>query len=210
MFTGLIEEIGRIVKVEIDSKTGQTILTISASVVLKGVALGDSIAVNGVCLTVTSFDHATKQFTVGLSAETLQRTTFDRVKVNDRVNLEKSLTMASHIGGHFVQGHVDGTGVITNRVIDGDCVRITITAPESVVRLIVEKGYIAIDGTSLTVTAVTDSSFSVMLIQYTLKRVILGDKKVGDRVNLEADILGKQIVSYLDKYLANSTIKSKL
>ena len=205
MFTGLIEEIGHFVSVTVDKKTHQTILVISATVVLKDVQLGDSISVNGVCLTVTAFTNTT--FTVGLSAETLQRTTFAKVTASDAVNLERSLTGASHIGGHYVQGHVDGTATITARTIDNDCIRYTFTPQpqySQLIRYIVEKGYIAIDGVSLTVTAVTATTFSVMIIQYTQAKIIMTNKNVGQLVNIECDIMGKQIVAYLDAYMTRT------
>jgi riboflavin synthase len=206
MFTGLIEEIGTILNLYKDSASQQTILVISAKVVLEGVSLGDSIAVNGVCLTVTSYDA--NQFTVGLSPETLQRTNLGSLKTNSLVNLERSLTANSKIGGHYVQGHVDATGEIIKSEKNADSLRIVIETSPQVTQYVVEKGYIAVDGTSLTVVAVTDTSIEIMLIQYTQQKVTLAKKSVGERVNLEADIMGKQIVAYLQKY--DKAIKAKL
>ena len=213
MFTGLIEEIGIVTAVHIDPVTGQTVLTISASAVLHGVVLGDSIAVEGVCLTVTSFTHSS--FTVGLSPETLRRTTFASLRPPHPVNLERSLTPTSHIGGHFVQGHVDCTGELTIVQADGDALRVVVRAPASLLQYVVEKGYIAIDGASLTVVRVEEGKqaggegeLEVMLIQYTQQRVTLARKQSGQRVNLEADVMGKQIVAYLDRY--TKALKARL
>lgn len=203
MFTGLVEEIGQVQSVHRDPASGQLILRIRANAVIDKCQLGDSIAVDGVCLTVTAFDQ--KHFTVGLSRETEQRTTLASLKVASKVNCEKSLTLAQPIGGHLVQGHVDTTATIAKRAVDKDCLRITfkLDSPQQL-RYVVEKGYVAIDGTSLTVTAVDDSdcSFSVMVIQYTQTRVTLPLKQLNQSVNVEFDIIGKQIVAHLERYNA--------
>jgi len=208
MFTGLIEEIGIILSVSVHPTTHQTILVIQCSVILPNIAVGDSISVNGVCLTVTSFTSST--ITVGLSPETLRRTTFQLLKSTDAVNLERSLTPSSHIGGHYVQGHVDGVGSITTIQQDGDAMKVIIATTPALIKFIVEKGYIAVDGTSLTVVNVNtnNNSFEVMLIQFTQQKVILSRKRIGDKVNLETDILGKQIVAHLERYLPQ--IKAQL
>ncbi len=208
MFTGIIETLGSILTISI-SPAGQTILEIASYSpgLLSGVALGDSIAVNGVCLTVTKFDLEALEFTVGLSPETLKRTNLGDLRVGSLVNLEKSLTAATKVGGHFVQGHVDGTGKIRKSEKNGDALRVIIECPAEILKFIVEKGYIAIDGISLTVVSVDSDSFEVMLIQFTQSKVALTNKSVGERVNLEADIMGKQIVSYIERYVK---IPSKL
>jgi riboflavin synthase len=213
MFTGLIECLGSISHIAISS-AGQTILTIVSQheVVLQGCQLGDSIAVNGVCLTVTQFSLKTLEFTVGLSPETLKRTNLVDLSVGSLVNLEKSITATTKIGGHFVQGHVDGTGKIKTSEKNGDSLRIVVECSPELLKFIVEKGYIAIDGISLTVVSVNQEtqSFEVMLIQYTQQKVALTKKHVGERVNLECDIMGKQIVAYLERYMKAGLIKAKL
>ncbi len=220
MFTGLIEDIGVVTDVRIDPTTKQTILTIHASspTLLSDCQLGDSIAVNGCCLTVTHFNRTTQSFTVGLSPETLRRTTFTTLTPNTnstnttaaRVNLERSLTPTSRVGGHYVQGHVDGVGRVRLMQADGDALRVVVACPAAVLQYVVEKGYIAIDGTSLTVTRVDEQQgeLEVMLIQYTQNKITLPKKQVGEGVNLEADIMGKQIVAYLQKY--TKSIQAKL
>jgi len=210
MFTGLVEEIGVIISVHQDEKTKQWILVIQASVVLEGVKLGDSIAVNGVCLTVTAFDHKKKQFTVGLSPETLRRTNLGDLKAAPRgfkglssldasciVNLERSLAANGRVGGHFVQGHVDGVGTIVQFKPELDSLWVTVrTSPELMV-FIVRKGYITVDGTSLTVVDTGPDWFSFMLVQYTQSKIIVPKKKVGDKINLEVDIIGKYVQSIM-------------
>ena len=212
MFTGLIEDIGVVTDVHIDPTTHQTILTILTSTphLLSDCHLGDSIAINGCCLTVTAFHPTSRTFTVGLSPETLRRTTFAAVGRGAAVNLERSLTPTSRVGGHYVQGHVDGVGRVKVMQKDGDAMRVAIDCPASILQYVVEKGYIAIDGTSLTVTRVDEQQgeLEVMLIQYTQGKITLPKKQLGEGVNLEADIMGKQIVAYLQKY--NKSIQAKL
>ena len=213
MFTGLIEDIGTITAIHIDPQTQQTILTIQSTPTLNFLTdchLGDSIAVNGTCLTVTHYNPTTHTFTVGLSPETLRRTTFTTVTVGSAVNLERSLTAGSRMGGHYVQGHVDGVGRVAVMERDGDALRVVIACSLVILQYVVEKGYIAIDGTSLTVTRVDEQKgeLEVMLIQYTQSKITLPKKQVGEGVNLEADIMGKQIVAYLQKY--NKSIQAKL
>ena len=211
MFTGLIEEVGVVSSISVHPTTGQTLLLISASKVLHNVALGDSIAVDGVCLTVTSFTP-NASFTVGLSPETLRRTSFAHLRPSSPVNLERSVTPSTPLGGHFVQGHVDATGRISRLEKDGDALRVVVAAPQSVLQFVVEKGYIAVDGVSLTVVRVDEGKgeagtgeggawgeLEVMLIQYTQAKITLPRKRVGDLVNLEGDILGKHIVAFLHK-----------
>ncbi|CAI5505343.1 unnamed protein product [Closterium sp. Naga37s-1] len=155
--------------------------------------LGDSIAVNGTCLTVTTFDSSS--FVVGLAPETLRRTNLGDLKEGSPVNLERSLRADSRLGGHFVQGHVDGTGVITNKRPEGDSLWLTVQCDPSLLKYIVPKGYIAVDGTSLTVVEVNDeeSWFTFMLVAYTQQKIVVPGKQIGDRVNLEVDIVGKYV-----------------
>lgn len=189
MFTGLVEEMGVVAKIK---RTDDSFdLSVAASTVIEGVSLGDSIAVNGVCLTVTTFTD--EGFTVGLAPETLKRTNLGDLKEGDPVNLERSLLPSTRIGGHFVQGHVDATGVIKSFRPDHDALWLTIETEPALMRYIVTKGYVAIDGTSLTVVDTGPDWFNVTLIDYTQSKIILPRKKPGDRVNLEVDILAKYV-----------------
>ena len=191
MFTGIVEEVGRVQRLwQID---GGWQLRVAAASVLADVQLGHSIAINGTCLTVTEFNSDT--FTVGLSPETLRCTNLGDLLPAAEVNLERSLAANGRIGGHFVQGHVDGTGVIAKKQAEGDSLWLTIEASPDLLRLIVPKGYVAIDGTSLTVVDVTSTYFTFMLVAYTQTHITLPRKPAGDRVNIEVDILGKYVKS---------------
>ena len=200
MFTGLIEEMGAVKDVRRQGDSYE--MSISATEVLDGVKLGDSICVNGVCLTVTAFDA--NSFDVGLAPETRVRSNLGDLKAGDPVNLERSLTPSSRMGGHFVQGHIDGTGVIESFRKDEDALWMTIKAPEHLMRYIAPKGFIAIDGTSLTVVDVGDDWFNVTLIAYSQTKIIQPGKKPGDRVNLEVDIVAK----YLERLVASEGAQS--
>ncbi len=189
MFTGIVEETGTTVRIMRTAEGYQ--MTFRAEEVLSGTRLGDSIAVNGTCLTVTALDA--DSFTVGLAPETLDRTNLGSVGEGDAVNLERSLTPNSRIGGHFVQGHVDGLGIVTSLRPDRDSVWVTVKVDPGLMRWIVPKGYIALDGISLTVVDVHDDLFTVMLITYTREHVTLADQSVGYGVNVEVDILGKYV-----------------
>ena len=194
MFTGLVEEMGTIAAVTRtdDSYT----LVIRARTVLDGVKFGDSINVDGVCLSVTDFDD--DSFTVGLAPETLKRTSLGRLAQGDGVNLERAATPATRLGGHYVQGHVDATGEIVEFREDHDALWVTIrTAPE-LLKYIVTKGYITIDGVSLTVVETGADWFNVTLIAHTRELIVLPRKKQGDLVNLEVDIIAK----YVEKLVA--------
>ena len=191
MFTGIVEEVGRVQRLwQID---GGWQLRVAAASVLADVQLGHSIAINGTCLTVTEFNS--ESFTVGLSPETLRCTNLGDLLPAAEVNLERSLAANGRIGGHFVQGHVDGTGVIAKKQPEGDSLWLTIEAAPDLLRLIVPKGYVAIDGTSLTVVDVTSTYFTFMLVAYTQTHITLPRKPAGDRVNIEVDILGKYVKS---------------
>lgn len=188
-------------------------MTISdAQVVLEDVHLGDSIAVNGVCLTVTEFDDAKTTFKVGVAPETLRRTNLGDLRAGSNVNLERAVAGHVRFGGHFVQGHVDTIAKIVKKEPDGNAVSFTFKLREpEYIQYVVEKGFIAIDGTSLTVTAVDDdeATLSVMLIAYTQEKVVVAAKNVGDDVNIEVDLMGKlvekQIRYQITKQLAKQT-----
>lgn len=193
MFTGIVEEIGS-VKSLLEVMGGWS-LTIGAQTVLGGAHLGDSIAINGTCLTVTALTEDT--FTVGLSPETLRRTNLGDLRANGEVNLERSLMANGRVDGHFVQGHVDGTGVVRSFRPEGDSLWVTIESAPDLLRYIVPKDYIAVDGVSLTVVEVFPDAFTFMLVAYTQQHIILPRKPLGSRVNLEVDVLGK----YVEKFI---------
>ena len=185
MFTGIIEEVGRVTSVQ----SGR--LTIAAGDILRGLELGGSMAVNGVCLTIASLD--TKAFSVDIMQETIGRTNLGLLAVRDEVDLERPLTLGKPLGGHLVQGHVDNTGRVAAVLRNGEEMIIKFEAPSDVMRYIVRKGFIAIDGISLTVVELDTSSFQVSVVDYTRKHTTLGSRRVGDRVNLEADIITKYV-----------------
>lgn len=189
MFTGIVEEVGTVRAIDIESP--QDGLTIEARRVLSDAKLGDSIAVNGTCLTVTRLYR--DAFTVGMMPETLRRTNLGDLRPGDTLNLERPLQPESRLGGHFVQGHIDGTGVVSAVNQDGTALAIRVTAPPHVLKYVVEKGFIAIDGVSLTVTEVDESGFGIGLISYTQENVADGLKTVGHEVNLEVDVLAKYV-----------------
>ena len=193
MFTGIVEEVGTIDT--ISRGANSAVLIIRAEKVLAGTKVGDSIAVNGVCLTVTSFDH--ERFTADVMHETLNRSSLAQCKRKSPVNLERAMPANGRFGGHIVAGHVDGTGQITEKKRDDNAVWIRVEAPPEVLRYVVEKGSVTIDGISLTVAAVTAHDFSVFVIPHTAEVTTLGSKKEGDIVNLETDIIGK----YVEKLL---------
>lgn len=170
-------------------------LKIHAKTILEDVKLGDSIAVNGTCLTVTEFDTQLNEFTVGLSPETLRKTSLVELEPGSLVNLERAVRPVDRMGGHFVQGHVDGTGEIVSMEVEGDSLWVKVKADKSILQYVVPKGFIAVDGTSLTVVDVCDdgSWFNFMLVAYTQQHVVIPLKKVGQKVNLEVDILGKYV-----------------
>lgn len=170
-------------------------MRVRARKVLEDLKLGDSVAVNGACLTVTRFDAS--GFTVDLSPETLRRTNLGEARPGDRVNLERALRPTDRMGGHYVQGHVDAVGAIAERRREGDSLVVRIGCPQELSRYVVEKGFIAVDGVSLTVTGRGDGWFAVSLIPFTQRVVTLGDKAVGEKVNLEVDIMAKYVESLL-------------
>lgn len=196
MFTGIVEEIGRVEA--LTEEGGSVLLRIAAQTVVQDVRLGDSISVNGTCLTVTEFGGA--GFTVGLSPETLRRTNLGELQAGDGVNLERALAVGSRMGGHYVQGHVDGVGTIVARRTEGDSLWMTFEAPGELLPYLVAKGFVAVDGISLTITERREATFSVALVAYTQSAVTLPHKQVGDRVNLEVDVIAKYVESLVRPY----------
>ena len=189
MFTGIIEEVGTVSRVQRSGSS--SFIEIQAKKVLEDIHLGDSIAVNGVCLTVTHFDSSI--FRADVMNETLSRSLLGSLTTGSPVNLERAMAANGRFGGHIVSGHIDGTGTVTDIRNDGIAVWYTVSAAPELLHYIVEKGSIAIDGISLTVAKVTDTSFSVSIIPHTAAQTILGTKKAGDTVNLENDIIGKYV-----------------
>jgi len=185
VFTGIIEEVGRVASAQSNS------LTISASQALCGMEAGGSIAVNGVCLTITGFN--TGSLSVDIMPETLMRTNLGLLCVGDEVNLERPLALGGRLGGHLVQGHVDDTGRVTAINREGGAMLIRFEAPPQVMGYMVEKGFIAVDGVSLTVVTKDTSSFQVAIVDYTRRHTTLGSKRVGDLVNLEVDVIAKYV-----------------
>lgn len=223
MFTGVVEEIGRVVSVRRESagckiKIAVEPLTVnckaSENLALHGLRIGDSIAVNGVCLTVTDFDDCS--FCADVMPETLRSSTLGALKFNDAVNLERALLVvgmldgqidertnvqtSGRLNGHIVTGHIDGTGVIASMREEGNAVIVSVRVTAEILKYIVMKGSVALDGTSLTISKLQGNEFSVSLIPETRRRTVLGMKRVGDSVNIECDILGK----YVEKFLCGS------
>ena len=189
MFTGIIEEMGTVSSIAEGSLSA--VITIQASKVLEGSQTGDSIAVNGVCLTVTSIHGSF--FTADVMAETLRRSSLGSLSKGSHVNLERAMPMNGRFGGHIVSGHIDGTGTVVSKVKEDNAVWVKINASQDILKDIVLKGSVAIDGTSLTVAGLDDSTFSVSVIPHTASETILLQKSTGDIVNLENDIIGKYI-----------------
>lgn len=189
MFTGIVEELGTVAAVE--DQADAIRLTIRAEAVLADVRLGDSIAVNGCCLTVAETDGAT--WTADVMAETLDKTSLAGVRPGDRVNLERAVTPSTRLGGHIVQGHVDGVGEILDRTPSEHWEVVEVSLPEHLAKYVVDKGSIAVDGVSLTVVSAAADRFTISLIPETLARTTLGLRRSGDRVNLETDILAKHV-----------------
>jgi riboflavin synthase len=200
MFTGIIEEIGVVANIQRTSKS--FVLSIEAKKILNDVHLGDSIAVNGVCLTVTSFSG--KLFTVDVMPETVKASSLNSVKRGSKVNLERAMSAGGRFGGHFVSGHIDGTGIIKSKKSLENAIYYEIEAEPGLLKYIILRGSVAVDGTSLTVFAVTESSFTLSIIPHTLSESILGLKGSGDIVNIECDMIGKY-VGHLIKNLSNDT-----
>ena len=193
MFTGIIEEIGSVISSTLTGGSGE--LRIGAALILKGCKLGDSIAVNGVCLTVTRI--ARREISFDVSAETLRRSNLGPLKRDDQVNLERALAADGRFRGHMISGHIDGTGNLNNRRREGNAIIFTFSAPPAIAHYLIEKGSIAIDGISLTITALAGDSFSVAVIPHSLQQTTLGKKNIGAVVNLENDLVAK----YIEKLL---------
>ena len=207
MFTGIVEEIG-IVK-SVQSK----VITIEANKIFDDLHLGDSVAVNGTCLTVSSFDN--KIFNADVTQETLNRTNLGSLKNGSRVNLERAMTLSGRFGGHIVSGHIDGVGSIKSMKKDDNAIILTIEVPRQLMKYIVEKGSVAVDGISLTVASLTDNTFSIAVIPHTLKETVLYYKKEDDKVNIENDVIGKYVERLLtfkedDKENSNDSKKSNI
>ncbi len=200
MFTGIIEEKGKVLRVEYRGQEKK--LTIELPPYLTEVQLGDSININGVCLTVVQKKEQCIE--LDMSQETLQKTILRELREGDQVNLERALNLTGRFGGHIVTGHIDGIGEIIEKKKERDFLRLRIRIPESISRYVVQKGSIAIDGISLTVNECKGAEIQLTLIPYTIEKTTLLDKKVGDQVNVETDILGK----YVEKLLGQGDRKS--
>ncbi|MDH4120124.1 MAG: riboflavin synthase [Deltaproteobacteria bacterium] len=194
MFTGIVEEVGTVLSVTGDPQG--MVLELEAPLASQGTRLGDSIAVNGVCLTVTRLQQARVSF--GVAPETLRRTNLGALAPGQGVNLERALAAQGRLGGHFVQGHVDGTGRVTAKTPDGTSLRVRVAAPPEILRYLVEKGFITVDGVSLTLTEVGAADLGFMLVDYTQHHTTLAQLPLGAVVNLEIDILAK----YAERFLS--------
>ena len=193
MFTGIIEEIGSVASSNLTGGSGE--LRVEATPILEESKLGDSIAINGVCLTITRI--AGQEITFDVSTETLRRSNLGSLKRGDQVNLERALAADGRFGGHMVSGHIDGTGTLNDRRQEGNATIFTFNMPATIARYLIEKGSIAIDGISLTITALSKDNFSVAVIPHSLQQTTLGKKEVGEKVNLENDLVAK----YIEKLL---------
>ncbi len=201
MFTGIIEGLGTIKEIQPAGQGKQLIL--DADFVLDETRIGDSIAVNGVCLTVVAL--ARKRFHVDASPETLSKTTLGRAKIGDRVNLERALRLSDRIGGHLVAGHVDGLGSIKQKKRVGNSIVVAINVPESITRYLIEKGSVAVDGISLTVNHTRRDGFDVSIIPHTAKMTTIDLYRIGDLVNIEADMIGK----YVERFILEMKLSDK-
>ncbi|MGL4642406.1 MAG: riboflavin synthase [Cetobacterium sp.] len=193
MFTGLVEELGKIISIEKTSAGAN--ITVSCNKVLTNVKLGDSIATNGVCLTVV--ETTSSSFTANVMNESLRVSGLNELKIGSLVNLEKSLTLQSYLGGHLVTGDVDCTGKITDICSDGFAKKYTVEIPKEFMKYVVYKGRVTLDGASLTVASLTDTTFTVSLIPHTQKSITLGFKNIGQNINVETDLIGKHLEKLL-------------
>lgn len=189
MFTGIVEEMGTLRSIQHGAKS--SVLTIQGNIIFGDLKIGDSVAVNGICLTATSCSKNT--FTADAVHETMSRSSLNRLKAGDHVNLERAMSANGRFGGHFVAGHVDGTGAIVGIEKDDNSIWFTIKADPSIMKYIVEKGSVTVDGISLTVAEVFDERFRVSVIPHTVKATTLSERNVGDIVNLENDVVGKYV-----------------
>lgn len=188
MFTGIIEEIGHVQQIE---RGGRAALVVRCRTVLGGTRIGDSIAVNGVCLTVASLEHGS--FTANVQPVTARQSNLGGLRAGDTVNLERSLAAGQRMGGHYVQGHVDGVGQVVSSSGEGGSVVIQIAAPADLLRYVVERGYVAMDGASLTVVRLRPAGFDVSLVYHTQQTITLPTKRAGTHVNIEVDVIGKYV-----------------
>jgi riboflavin synthase len=195
LFTGLIVEMGEVLSLA--KRGGGARLSLKAETVFEKAAMGDSISINGACLTVVEKKGDTAGF--DLSDETLRATTLGQLKVKDRVNLEPALKLDGRLDGHFVTGHIDGVGKIRSKTATGDMIKVVIDAAKEIVDFLVEKGSVAVDGISLTVVDVLRDGFSVVIIPHTARMTTVGYKDAGDTLNLEVDILGKYVSKFLQR-----------
>lgn len=198
MFSGLIAVDGSVASVEGDARRGLTLVVEAPGAIADGVALGDSVAINGVCLTVVASDARTMRFDV--VPETIARTGFDALRAGDRVNVELSLRLGDRLGGHLVYGHVDANASILAKQPEGQGFRLRVVLPDALAPFIVEKGYVALDGVSLTVASVTHDDFTIALIPETARRTTLGTKGPGDRVNIEIDPVARYAHAAMQAY----------
>lgn len=197
MFTGIIEGLGIITTIKAMGLAKRFI--IDADFILEKTRVGDSIAVNGACLTVVGISG--KRFEVDLSPETLSKTTFGRVKTGERINIERALKLSDRVDGHLVSGHIDGRGIIKQREALGNSIRITVAVPEALLRYMIPKGSVAVDGISLTINRCGENSFDVSIIPHTAKLTTIGFKKNGDSINIETDMVGK----YIERFMMGKT-----
>lgn len=204
MFTGIVEETGTVKA--ITKGRHSAVLTIRAETVLEGTKIGDSIAVNGICLTVTRL--FSDSFCADVMHETLNRSSLEHLTLGNKVNLERAMAANGRFGGHIVAGHVDGVGRITQILRDDTAIWYTIQAAPSILRYVIEKGSVTIDGISLTVSAVTDTDFSVSIIPHTASQTTLHDRRKGDLINLETDLVGKYIEKLLQPVTTNEKTSS--
>jgi len=198
VFSGLIAHDGRVATIDGDRERGMTLIVEAPGAIADGVALGDSVAVNGVCLTVVGFDERTMRFDV--VPETIARTAFETLHAGDRLNVELSLRLGDRLGGHLVYGHVDANAAVLAKEPEGQGFRLHVELPPALAPFIVEKGYVAVDGVSLTVAAADDGRFSIALIPETARRTTLGTKNGGDRVNIEVDPVARYAQGALEAY----------
>lgn len=194
MFTGIVEEMGKVQNIRKNIKS--SVLIIEGNKIFEDIRVGDSISVNGVCLTVTKFNN--NIFEADIMNETLNRSSLGRLKNGSYVNLERAMSANGRFGGHIVSGHIDGTGKIVKIEKDDNAIWYTISVEENLMRCIVEKGSVAIDGISLTVAKVCTKDFSVSIIPHTVKETILSHKSVGDIVNIENDVIGKYVEKFIN------------
>lgn len=193
MFTGLIEDLGRVRELRLAAASAQ--LTVATAIPTESLVLGESIAVNGVCLTVVTIGR--DSFTADVSPETLGCSTLGRLTTGSPVNLERALRLSDRLGGHLVSGHIDGTGEVVGRVREANAVRFTIRAEPALTRFVVAKGSIAVDGISLTANKTHEDRFELTIIPHTLDVTTLRDRQIGSAVNLEVDIIGKYVERFL-------------